>query len=62
VRAQNALLLGVSKEPAALKPLCVALNDQSDLVRASVAKAIGSLGEVAGVDCWSAPSWSARAY
>src|SRR5687767_3214830 len=30
VRAQNALALGLSQEPAALGPLCVALNDKSD--------------------------------
>lgn len=54
VRAQNALALGLSKESAAAVPLCMALNDQSDLVRASVAKAIGQLGAPSGIDCLKA--------
>jgi len=54
VRAQNALALGISKESAAAVPLCMALNDTSDLVRSSVAKAIGQLGEPSGIDCLKA--------
>jgi hypothetical protein len=54
VRAQNALALGISKETAAAVPLCMALNDASDLVRASVAKAIGQLGAPSGIDCLKA--------
>jgi len=54
VRAQNALALGLSHEPAAVGPLCMALNDKSELVRASVAKAIGSLGDAGGIDCLKA--------
>lgn len=54
VRAQNALALGISHESAAAVPLCMALNDTSDLVRSSVAKAIGQLGEASGIDCLKA--------
>jgi len=34
--------------------LCVALNDDSDLVRSSVAKALGQLGAASGIDCLKA--------
>jgi hypothetical protein len=51
VRAQNALLLAAAKEPAVVRPLCGALADKSDLVRASVAKALAQLGEVSAIDC-----------
>jgi HEAT repeat protein len=54
VRAQNALALGLSKEAAAVVPLCMALNDESDLVRSSVAKAIGNLEAPSGIDCLKA--------
>jgi hypothetical protein len=54
VRAQNALALGISKETAAVVPLCMALNDDSDLVRSSVAKAIGQLGAPSGIECLKA--------
>jgi len=54
VRAQNALLLGFSKESAAAGPLCMALNDDSDLVRSSSAKALGQLGAASGIDCLKA--------
>lgn len=54
VRAQNALLLGASKNPDVIRPLCVAFKDDSELVRTSVAKALGQLGEPAAIDCLKA--------
>jgi len=54
VRSQNALLLGSAKNPAAVRPLCLAFGDESELVRTSVAKALGQLGEPSALDCLKA--------
>ena len=51
VRVQAALVLGATEDPAALTPLCNALGDGSELVRAAAARSLGTLGEVSGLDC-----------
>ncbi|MBF5044722.1 HEAT repeat domain-containing protein [Aggregicoccus sp. 17bor-14] len=51
VRAQSALVLGATEDPEALQPLCRALADPSELVRAAAARSLGTLGEPGGLDC-----------
>lgn len=51
VRAQAALVLGATEDPAALGPLCGALADDSGLVRAAAARALGKLEEPEGSKC-----------
>jgi hypothetical protein len=51
VRSQAALGLGSSDDPEALKPLCAALKDSSEQVRAASAQALGKLKELAGLEC-----------
>jgi HEAT repeat protein len=50
-RAQAALTLGTTESPDALGPLCTALGDPVPLVRASVARALPELHDVAALDC-----------
>ena len=51
-RARSAaLVLGATEDPRALAPLCQALGDASELVRAAAARSLGTLGEV--------PRWTA---
>src|SRR5688572_3735975 len=54
VRSQAALGLGSSDDPEALKPLCAALKDPSEQVRAASAQALGKLKELAGLECLKA--------
>src|SRR5215218_4816529 len=42
VRAQSALVLGATEDPDALAPLCKALADPSELVRAAAARSLGT--------------------
>jgi len=51
VRVQSALVLGATEDPGALAPLCKALGDASELVRAAAARSLGTLGEVSALDC-----------
>jgi hypothetical protein len=51
LRAQAALLLGASHDPAAVKPLCGGLVDESPVVRSAAAKALEQLGEASGLEC-----------
>lgn len=51
VRTQAALALGVTKDPAALKPLCDALDDAHEAVRGASAAALGKLSRPEGVPC-----------
>lgn len=51
VRVQAALVLGATEDPTALAPLCKALGDASELVRAAAARSLGALGEVPALDC-----------
>jgi hypothetical protein len=53
-RSQAALGLGSSDDPEALKPLCAALKDSSEQVRAASAQALGKLKELAGLECLKA--------
>ncbi|RKG87736.1 HEAT repeat domain-containing protein [Corallococcus terminator] len=53
-RSQAALVLGATEDPEAVTPLCGALKDPSELVRAAVAKGLGSLLEPGGLDCLQA--------
>ncbi|MHB8874945.1 MAG: HEAT repeat domain-containing protein [Myxococcaceae bacterium] len=53
-RAQTALLLGASKNPAAVGPLCAALKDSDALVRNAVARALGDLKDPQGGPCLKA--------
>jgi bacterioferritin-associated ferredoxin len=50
-RAQAALILGASGEPAAVAPLCNALTDAEHIVRSAAAQGLGELGEVSAVRC-----------
>lgn len=50
-RVNGALLLGALHDPAAVKPLCGALTDESLVVRSAAAKALGQLGEASGLEC-----------
>lgn len=51
VRTQAALALGVSKETAAVQPLCGALGDKHEAVRGASAAALGKLSKVEGIGC-----------
>jgi hypothetical protein len=54
-RAQAALMLGASKDPSVVQPLCGALaRDGSDLVRAAAAKGLSQAGQGAAVGCLQA--------
>jgi hypothetical protein len=50
-RSQAALVLGATEDPEAVTPLCGGLKDPSELVRAAVAKGLGTLLEPDGLDC-----------
>lgn len=54
VRAQAALMLGATKDTAAVDPLCTGLSDSSELVRSAAAKAFLQLEDVGGYDCLKA--------
>lgn len=51
VRTQAALALGVSKDDAAMRPLCDALDDSHEAVRGASAAALGKLAKVDGIGC-----------
>ncbi len=51
VRAQAALVLAAVKSPQAVPLLCEALSDASPLVRAAVARALGSVGGALALGC-----------
>lgn len=53
-RSQAALGLGSSDDPEAVKPLCAALKDSNEQVRAASAQALGKLKELAGLECLKA--------
>jgi hypothetical protein len=50
-RAQAALALGASNDRDAITPLCKGLDDSTEIVRLSVAKALGQLANLASLDC-----------
>lgn len=50
-RAQTALILGKSNNPAAVAPLCNALKDAEAVVRSAVAGALGELKQPEGLNC-----------
>ena len=50
-RAQSALLLGGTHDPASMTPLCRALKDPEPVVRGAAAKALGELGDRNAVAC-----------
>jgi hypothetical protein len=50
VRTQAALALGVSQSERAVQPLCSALDDENETVRAASAAALGKLRR-GGIDC-----------
>lgn len=50
-RAQTALVLGASKDPLAVAPLCAALKDPEPLVRNAVARALGDLKNPSAAGC-----------
>ncbi len=50
-RSKAASTLGASDDPEALPPLCEALKDPSEAVRAASARALGVLQELAGLEC-----------
>jgi hypothetical protein len=51
VRTQAALALGASDDPAAVAPLCRALDDANDSVRSAAAAALGKLKRPTGLPC-----------
>lgn len=51
VRTQAALALGASDDPAAVAPLCEALDDANDSVRSAAAAALGKLKRPGGLPC-----------
>lgn len=51
VRTQAALALGVTKELAAVQPLCGALEDGHEAVRGASAAALGKLSKAEGLPC-----------
>jgi len=51
VRAQAALMLGATRNTAAVEPLCTGLEDDSGLVRTAAAKALLQLEEPSSYDC-----------
>ncbi len=54
LRAQSALLMAATQDPAAVQPLCKALEDPSDIVRSSSARALEQLGESSAQGCLKA--------
>ncbi|MGQ0507452.1 MAG: HEAT repeat domain-containing protein [Myxococcaceae bacterium] len=54
LRAQSALMLSATQDPASIPPLCNALNDSSDIVRSASAKALGELGDAKAQPCLKA--------
>lgn len=53
-RSTAAQGLGASDDPEALPPLCEGLKDPSEQVRAAAAQALGTLRELAGLECLKA--------
>ena len=53
-RAQTALVLGASKDPAAVGPLCGALKDPEAFVRSAAARALGDLKDPSAGACLKA--------
>lgn len=53
-RSQAALVLGATDEPEAVTPLCGALKDTSEVVRAAAAKGLATLKELSALDCLKA--------
>ncbi len=51
VRASAALALGNTNDDAAVPPLCVGIDDSSDIVRKAVALALGRLKRTPGLVC-----------
>ncbi|MFZ5469786.1 MAG: HEAT repeat domain-containing protein [Myxococcota bacterium] len=51
VRAQTAVILGASKDAAAVSPLCRALKDSEAVVRAAAANALGELRAASATAC-----------
>lgn len=51
LRAQTAVILGASGSPAAVKPLCAALQDGEAVVRAAAASALGEIGNADAKAC-----------
>lgn len=51
VRAQTAVVLGASEDPAAVPPLCGALKDPEPVVRSAAAKALGDLQLSSALAC-----------
>lgn len=51
VRSRAAQRLGASDDPEAVRPLCTALEDPSEVVRAEAARGLGKLQEVSALDC-----------
>jgi hypothetical protein len=51
LRTQAAVILGASKTPAAVTPLCRALKDSEAVVRSAVARAIAELRQPSGLSC-----------
>ncbi len=54
LRAQSALLMASTQDKAAVEPLCKALGDPSELVRAAVARAMEQLSEASAQPCLKA--------
>ncbi|HEX8699476.1 MAG TPA: HEAT repeat domain-containing protein [Myxococcaceae bacterium] len=50
-RSNAALVLGATEEPEAVTPLCTALADTSEVVRAAAAKGLAKLMELPGLEC-----------
>jgi hypothetical protein len=53
-RSQAALVLGATEEPEAVRPLCTALADESEVVRTAAAKGLATLKELSALDCLKA--------
>lgn len=51
VRAQTAVILGASKSPAAVAPLCGALKDKESVVRVAVVGALQELRQPSAASC-----------
>ncbi|NVJ28074.1 MULTISPECIES: HEAT repeat domain-containing protein [Myxococcus] len=60
-RSQAALVLGATEDPEAVTPLCGALKDPSELVRAAVAKSLAKLQESSALPCLEAHKTEADA-
>ena len=50
-RAQTATVMGASKNPQTVKPLCAALKDPEPMVRNAVARALGELKDPSSAAC-----------